>query len=93
MDRLSLNDMELVGLPIPRPLVHFGRRVPASYCNFVITNELVIVPQFDVPEDGRALAILRELFPQRSVIGMASRNLSVGLGSFHCLSQQQPRVE
>ena len=86
----GLSEVELISLPIPAPIEFHGRRIPASYCNFLITNELVIVPQFEVKEDAQAIAILKPLFPSRSVIGLPSRNLSVGLGSFHCLSQQQP---
>lgn len=86
---VGLSHYRLVKLPIPAPIEFQGRRIPASYCNFLITNELVIVPQFDRPEDERALEILRPLFANRHVIGLPSLNLSVGLGSFHCLSQQQ----
>ncbi|MEL7499299.1 MAG: agmatine deiminase family protein [Planctomycetota bacterium] len=85
-------EFELIGLPVPASFEHGGRRIPASYCNFVITNELVVVPQFSVPEDLAALSILRSLFSNRHVIGLPSRNLSVGLGSFHCLTQQVPAL-
>ena len=90
---LKENNLEhicLVPLPIPEPMELFGRRVPASYCNFLITNTQVLVPTFQVPQDRLAMEILKPLFPGRAVIGLPSKNLSVGLGSFHCLSQQQP---
>jgi len=92
LDKLETN-FHLIALPIPAQSIDFfGRRVPASYCNFLITNELVVVPQFGCPEDKQALEILTPLFPDRYVVGLPSRNLAVGLGSFHCLSQQQPQV-
>lgn len=85
-------DFELVPLSVPRPIEMQGRRIPASYCNFLITNDLVVVPQFGCDEDKPALEVLRALFPDRYLAGLPSRNLAVGLGSFHCLSQQQPRL-
>lgn len=80
----------VIRLPIPDPIEHAGRRLPASYCNFLITDGLVVVPQFGCPADQRAMDILGPLFPEHRVMGLPSRNLSVGLGSFHCLTQQQP---
>lgn len=89
----ELGEYRLIALPIPGPIFRSGRRVPASYCNFLICNEIVIVPQFEDPRgDERALEILEPLFPGRRVVGLSSINLAVGLGSFHCLSQQQPEV-
>ena len=88
----QLDDFRLIPLPIPAKMEHCQRRIPASYCNFLITNELVIVPQFGQPEDKQAIEILAGLFATRQTIGLESLNLSVGLGSFHCLSQQQPGV-
>lgn len=84
---------ELIPLPVPSPVVYRERRMPASYCNFYITNRKVIVPQFDQqPADSEALAILRDQFSlEREVIGLPSINLVTGLGSFHCLTQQQPK--
>ena len=88
------DDFELHALPVPKQPIQFcGRRLPASYCNFLITNDLVVVPQFGCPEDAQAMQILTPLFPDRYVVGLPSRNLSVGLGSFHCLSQQQPAIK
>lgn len=85
-------DYRLVPLPLPDPVEFDGSRLPATYCNFCITNRSVIVPQFNQPQDPFALDTLRPLFPGRQVIGLPSTNLSVGLGSFHCLTQQQPQV-
>jgi agmatine deiminase len=81
---------EVVSLPLPPPMFYEGQRLPASYCNFLIVNGAVIVPQFgDRAADARALAILQELFPERVIRGVASLDLVWGLGSFHCLSQQE----
>ncbi len=91
LDFHGLEDYQLVALPLPGPFTFCGRAIPASYCNFLITNELVLVPQFGVDEDGQALQILSPLFPGRKTVGLPSKNLAVGLGSFHCLSQQQPK--
>ena len=88
--RQQLPKVNLVPLLLPQPFEFCGREIPASYCNFLITNEAVIVPQFDVPEDSMAVEVLGSLFERREVVPLASRNLAVGLGSFHCLSQQQP---
>jgi agmatine deiminase len=82
--------LEVVDLPMPAAVRHQGRRLPASYANFYIASTAVLVPQFDDPSDGRALHILRELFPRRDVIGIPCRDLVWGLGALHCLSQQQP---
>jgi len=81
-----------VPLPIPDPIYYCDLTVPASYCNFLIVNGGVIVPQFDQPEsDANAVAILSSCFPDREIVPLPSKNLTVGLGSFHCLSQQQPK--
>ncbi len=92
LNAVELGHYRLIPLPIPGPIEYCERRIPASFCNFLITNELVLVPQFGVPEDLKAIDILKPLFPTRRVIGSPSKNLSVGLGSFHCLSQQQPAI-
>jgi agmatine deiminase len=80
----------LVELPLPRPVVFRGRRLPASYANFYIGNELVLVPTFHDPNDRVALNILAEVFPGREVIGIHSVDLVWGLGTLHCMTQQQP---
>lgn len=84
--------LTVVPLPLPRPLFVDDQRLPASYCNFLIANGCVIVPQFNDPADERAIAILAELMPDREVVGSPSLDLVWGLGSFHCLSQQEPAL-
>jgi agmatine deiminase len=80
----------IVELPLPRPVVFRGQRLPASYANFYIANGLVLVPTFHDPSDRIALGILAELFPSREVIGIHSVDLVWGLGTLHCMTQQQP---
>ena len=80
----------IVELPLPRPVVFRNQRLPASYANFYIANGLVLVPTFHDPNDRIALGILAELFPDRDVIGIHAVDLVWGLGTLHCLSQQQP---
>ena len=77
-------------LPMPRPLYFDGQRLPASYANFYVANQIVLVPTFNDPNDRRALHILAELFPTREVIGIHSVDLIWGLGALHCMTQQQP---
>ena len=80
---------EVVELPMPRPLAYSGQRVPASYLNFYIANGVVLVPTFNDPADRLALAILEHQFPGRTVVGLHSGDLIWGLGSVHCLTQQE----
>jgi agmatine deiminase len=82
--------LSIVELPMPRPIVFDGQRLPASYANFYIANGIVLVPTFNDPADRVTLNILAELFPERQVIGIHSVDLVLGLGTLHCLSQQQP---
>jgi agmatine deiminase len=72
--------------------VREGLRLPASYANFYIANTCVLVPTFADSADEVALTILRKCFPHRRVIGIDCRELIWGLGTFHCLTQQQPAV-
>lgn len=83
--------IEVVPLPCPEPLAFEGRRLPASYANFYIGNEAVLVPTFNDPRDREALGILAELFPSRRVVGIHAVDLVWGLGTLHCLTQQQPK--
>jgi agmatine deiminase len=77
-------------LPMPEP-IYFGRqRLPASYANFYIANRMVLVPTFNDPNDRIALNKIAELFPERIVVGIASSDLVLGLGTLHCMTQQQP---
>jgi agmatine deiminase len=80
----------IVELPLPRPVVFRGQRLPASYANFYIANDLVLVPTFNDPNDRVALNILAQVFPDREVIGIHSVDLVWGLGTLHCMTQQQP---
>lgn len=84
--------MNIVELPMPGAVVYEDMRLPASYANFYISNEYVVVPIFRDKNDERALKILEGCFPGRKVIGLDSLDIIWGLGSFHCLSQQEPRV-
>jgi agmatine deiminase len=81
---------EVVPLPMPTPLAFDGVRLPASYLNFLVTNGAVLVPTFNDPADRVALGILGELFPGRSVVGIHAVDLVWGLGTIHCLTQQEP---
>jgi len=77
-------------LPMPAPVIFDEQRLPASYANFYITNRTVLVPTFNDPNDWIALNTLAELFPDRTVVGIASSDLVLGLGTLHCMTQQQP---
>jgi agmatine deiminase len=95
LDTFRLADgrsLEVVELPMPDPLLYRGERLPASYANFYIANGLVLVPVFGCDRDADALAIIQGCFPERSIVGIDCRNLVVGLGTLHCLSQQVPRI-
>ncbi|HXU68987.1 MAG TPA: agmatine deiminase family protein [Polyangia bacterium] len=82
--------LEVVALPMPRALGFEGRRLPASYANFYIANEVVLVPTFNDPADRVALGILGELFRGREVVGVHCVDLVWGLGTLHCMTQQEP---
>jgi agmatine deiminase len=82
--------LKVVKLPMPRPLVFAGQRLPASYANFYIANGLVLVPTFNDANDRVALATLARLFPDREVVGINCTELIWGLGALHCMTQQQP---
>jgi agmatine deiminase len=75
---------------MPGVIEYEGQRLPASYANFYIANGIVLVPTFRQKNDVRALEIFQQLFPSRRVIGVDSTELIWGLGSFHCISQQEP---
>lgn len=84
--------VEIVRLPMPRPVIFDGERLPASYANFYIGTSTVLVPTFNDPADRVALGILAELFPRRTVVGIHSTDFVLGLGTIHCSTQQQPLV-
>lgn len=81
---------EIIELPMPRPVMFDGERLPASYANFLICNHAVLVPLFNDVADGEALTTLQRCFPGREVIGIYARDLVWGLGTIHCLTQQEP---
>lgn len=83
--------LRVVPLPFPRPVVMNGERLPASYANFYIANGAVLVPTFNDPNDRVALDTLAGLFPERRVVGIHAVDLVWGLGTLHCLTQQEPR--
>lgn len=83
--------LDIVDLPMPAPVIFKGQRLPASYANFYIANAAVLVPTFNDPKDHVALGILAELVKDRPVIGISAVDLVWGLGTLHCLTQQQPR--
>jgi len=87
LDGRKLNILEI---PMPPPVFHYEDRLPASYANFYITNGHIIVPVFQTTADHQALEIIRHCFPDREVVGIHSNRLIRGLGSFHCLCQQEP---
>lgn len=92
MKLLDGRPLKIVELPMPDPVIYEDQRLPASYANFYISNKHVIVPTYRCAKDEQALEILQELFPTRKVIGIDSTDIIWGLGSFHCLSQQEPAV-
>lgn len=81
---------EIVRIPMPAPLIFAGQTLPASYANFYIANESVLVPTFNDENDRAALGILSELFPTRKIVGIHAVDLVWGLGTLHCLTQQEP---
>lgn len=90
MRLLNGKQLNIIELPMPTPVVSDGLRLPASYANFYIANAAVIVPTFRCANDQQALDILAKCFPDRPVVGIDSTDIVWGLGSFHCLSQQEP---
>jgi agmatine deiminase len=82
--------LRVVTLPMPAPVYFDDQRLPASYANFYIANKLVIVPTFTDPNDRVALNTFADLFPGRNVVGIPCRDLVLGLGTLHCMTQQQP---
>jgi agmatine deiminase len=82
--------LRVVTLPMPEPIFYDGTRLPASYANFYVGNEVVLVPIFGQRRDEAALSILAGLFPGRRVAGINATDLVWGLGAFHCVTQQQP---
>jgi len=92
MRLLNGKQLNIVELPMPEPVIYQDQRLPASYANFYIANSAVIVPTYKSKHDDRALGILQQCFPERKIVGIDSTDIIWGLGSFHCLSQQEPDV-
>jgi agmatine deiminase len=92
MRLLNGDALNIIELPMPSPVIHEDTRLPASYANFYIANKAVIVPTFRDVNDPIALEIIQKAFPNRKVVGIDSTDIIWGLGSFHCLSQQEPAI-
>ena len=86
------NDLRVIKLPMHGPVYFEDQRLPASYANFYIANRLVLVPTYRHENDEKACANLREIFTDRKIIGIDCVDLIWGLGSIHCVTQQQPAV-
>jgi len=84
------NELAIVELPMPRPIIFEKRRLPASYANFYVANGLVLAPVFDDPNDRIALDALADVFPDREIVGIYCGDLIWGFGAIHCMTQQQP---
>ena len=81
---------DIIPLPMPAPVFFEGQRLPASYANFYIANSVVLVPTFNDPNDRHALNILADCFPTRTIVGIHAVDLVWGLGTLHCMTQQEP---
>lgn len=94
LKKVSINGkpLNVIELPMPKPVIFDGQRLPASYANFYIANKVVLVPTFNDPADRIALEILAGLFPKRDVIGIHALDLVWGLGTLHCLAHEMPAV-
>ena len=90
LERGGAPPLRILKLPYPRPVIMDGQRLPASYANFYVANGVVVVPTFNDPMDRVALATLADCFPDREVCGIHSVDLVWGLGTLHCLTQQEP---
>ena len=86
----SRRDLRVATLPMPEPVYFNGQRLPASYANFYVANGMVLAPAFGDVQDRVALNTLARLFPDRQIIGIPCRDLVLGLGTLHCMTQQQP---
>jgi agmatine deiminase len=91
LERLRIRkDVRVTAMRMPEPVYFAGQRLPASYANFYIANKLVLVPTFGDKNDAAALRALQDLFRDRAVVGIPCRDLVLGLGTLHCMTQQQP---
>lgn len=92
MRLINGKQLNIIELPMPDQVIYEDQRLPASYANFYIANGLVVVPVFRSAKDEKALRIIQAAFPERLVLGIDSTDIIWGLGSFHCLSQQEPET-
>jgi len=92
MRLINGRQLNIVEIPLPEPVIYEDQRLPASYANFYIANEVVIVPTFRCERDDKALQVIASCFPDLEVVGIDSTEIIWGLGSFHCLSQQEPAI-
>jgi len=92
MRLLSGKQLNIIELPMPDPVIWEDQRLPASYGNFYICNKYVIVPTFRSEKDDKVCNIIQNCFPSHEVVGIDSTDIIWGLGSFHCLSQQEPQL-
>jgi len=90
LQRLEAAGCRVAKLPYPRPLIMDGQRLPASYANYYVANDIVIVPTFNDPADRVALDMIAREHPGRETVGIHAVDLVWGLGTLHCLTQQQP---
>ena len=90
--KIDDRQVDIVTLPMPKRIVREDLRLPASYANFYIANSCVLLPMFADPGDEIVRSVFQKLFPSRRVVGIDCRELIWGLGTFHCLTQQQPAV-
>ena len=93
MRLLNGKQLNIIELPMPCEVIYEEQRLPASYANFYISNHSVIVPVFNCKNDDQALLIIQDAFPDRKITGIDSTDIIWGLGSFHCMSQQEPFVD
>ena len=89
----AIGPLRIVELPFPRPVMMEGERLPASYANFYVANGVVLVPTFNDPNDRLALGTIADLMPNRRVIGIHAVDLVWGLGTLHCLTQQESAAQ
>lgn len=90
MRLINGKQLNIIELPMPEDVIYEDQFLPASYANFYISNAHVVVPTFRCDRDDKAMGIIQDCFPTRTVVGIDSTDIIWGLGSFHCLSQQEP---
>lgn len=90
MRLINGKQLSIIEIPMPDPVIYEDQLLPASYANFYIANKQVIVPTYRCDKDDAALSLIQSCFPDREIVGIDSTDIIWGLGSFHCLSQQEP---